>query len=481
LLEVLGSEVYGLWSILIAIISFASLADLGVSSAVVKYVAQFSVSDDSHQDLSTAVLFSFIFLLLVGFFSGALLYGLREWIVSRMALLTVPPLLLADAISITALGLVPFFLGQLPRGILMGLIRNEISGGINLAQQVTLLVGALVIGLWGGNIFTLALWGLLTNSIMCLLSAYFAWRVTQHFRSRPAWNARLIREMSVYSLISWAANLGSALFNSADRILVGVVLGPVAAGVYSIAAGVATKINYSLSPFVDMLMPFTSSYQAAGHNAQVQFAFRYGSRFAACLVVAVASILVLWSKPILAIWISPQFSDEHFQLFQILVVCYAVFSMNAPAYKISRGLGLLVVPSAIVTGAGLATLGLMAVLTSSFGLTGAVVANFVYVLTLSINLYVARKLKLELIASVLKPLGPPLLVLMVLTILVQSIRLSTPVALIVTVIILALLLWMVIEFEGGTKLLKAIAAEARSQVLTDRWYLRFGGENRSGR
>jgi O-antigen/teichoic acid export membrane protein len=458
LFRVLGDEVYGLWSILVAITAFASLGDFGTSLAVVKYVAQFSTLDESRDDLSATILFSFIFLLLVGLLAGLILFGLRGWIISQVALSEVSSVQLASALTMIAVGLTPFFLSQLPKGILIGLVRSELAGGITTIQQTALLVGALVIGLCKGSIVELASWNLLVQAVFGLLAAYLAWRVLRPFHLRLVWNKQVVPEIAVYSLVSWIANLGSMLFGSADRLLVGMLLGPSAAGVYAIVTGAAMRLNRLLAPITDVLMPFASSYQAAGKSARVQFAFKYGSRFAACLLVAIASALVLWSEPILTVWISQEFSNQYSSLFRVLVVCYAVFSMNAPAYQMSRGLGFLIMPAVITIGAGFATLGCIAALAPNLGLTGVAVANFAYTATLGINLYVAKKLRLKWIAAVFKPLGPPLLVLLASVVVTQTSSPSTLVALVITSIILVLLLWMILWGEDGRKLLKAVAA-----------------------
>jgi len=460
MLRILGGEVYGLWVILIAITGFASLTDLGVSSAIIKYVAKFGISEEFGGRLLLTILFGLISLSLAGLSAAIIVYTLRGSIAGWISPSTIPQSHLTKALSITALGLVPLLLSQLPRGILLGLIRHEIAGAVATAEQATLLLGSLVIGLSGGSIVTLASWGVLTNSAACLLSGCLAWHVIRKrvkLRwSYLVWEKDLLYEVTNYSLISWATGVGIFLFNSADRILVGVLLGPVAAGAYSIITGIARKINQALGPFTDVLMPFASSYEAAGQGSRVQFAFCYGSRLVACLLIAAASVIVLWAESILSIWISPEFSEKYLVSFRIIVTCYAVFSMNAPAYQISRGLGLLLVPSLIVASAGLATIGLIVAFGTSFGFVGVAVANLAYVATLGINLYTARKIGLGWTEAVLKPIGPPLLLLLALMALVQLVNLSIPLALALTFAILGLLLWMAIEFEGATVLLKTL-------------------------
>lgn len=445
LLRVFGEDVYGLWTILMAITGLAGLADFGASSAVVKYVSQFSNTDDTGDQLSSAILFSIVFMLFASLLAAMALYLLRDWMASRIKLTATGASLLTESLTFVALGLVPFFMGQVPRGVLLGLVRNELAGGVNVVQQVVLLVGALVIGSIGGNIVSLSFWILLVYLVMGLISTGLALYATRLFHLHLTWNWQIAREMVGYSALSWISSLGTALFGSADRILVGMLLGPAAAGVYAICTGVATKLNQLVSPFTDTLMPFASSYQAAGRQSGIQFAFRYGSRAAACLLVGVASVLVLWTGPILAVWISPEFSAQYSTVFRTLVVCYTIFSLNAPAYQIARGLGLLAVPSGIVLGAGLATLLAISLLARSFGLVGAATANLVYLATLGINVYVAKQLAPDPLGAALRLLGPPLILLSVLVIVVQMMTLPIWASVVINLVVLVILLWMGLE------------------------------------
>ncbi len=411
LYEVLGEELYGLWSILIALAGFASLANFGIGSVLTKYVAEFHVSKASHNSLSAIIVFGMISLFAAGLSVAILVFILNGWIANRISLAAILSVDLRNAIKVVAIGVVPLFIGQVPRGVLAGLIRYDLCGGLNLAQQTLLLVGTLIIGYHSRSIVSLAIWYLGIQIAICLLSCFVAWHILNPFNFHLSLNETLQRGWIEYSLVSWITSLGTMLFGSADRILVGMLLGPGAAGIYAIATGSAMKLNQALSPLTDVLMPFSSSYHSSGNIHPVMFAFRYGSRLAACLLAAIVVILVLWTEPVLSFWLGPDFAVKYTVIFRILFICYAIFSMGSPGFQISRGLGVLTVPTIITVGSGILVLVFIPVLSRSYGLAGAAFANFAYTLVLAINFYMAKKLKVNWRLTVLKPLGPPLAIL----------------------------------------------------------------------
>jgi len=194
-----------------------------------------------------------------------------------------------------------------------------------------------------------------------------------------------------------------------------MTLGVAPAGIYAIATGVAGKVNQTLSPLAEVLTPVTSGFQAEGRHLAVQSGFRLASRVSASWLAGLAGLLVLWMEPILGLWISESFAAEHALFFRILIVCYAIFTLNSPAFHMSRGLGFVLLPSVIVVLAGTTTLVLIATLGPRFGLMGVAFANYAYVLTLAINIYLAIKLKMSVVDGVVSPLGPPLAIFLLLS------------------------------------------------------------------
>jgi O-antigen/teichoic acid export membrane protein len=448
LLKVLGEELYGFWSILAAIVGFASLGNFSLGSALVKYVAEFHISENSRDSLSAAILFGFVSLLLLGSFVGMVVFILGGRIVDWFSSVPTSPTDLITAIRVVAISIVPLFITQVPIGVFAGLVRYEVSGVISIIQQAMLLIGSLIIGYYARGIVNLALWYLFVQVLICMLSLFIAWRIIRPFQLHLVMDRRISRRLIEYSFASWIANLGGMLFGSADRILVGIFLGPSAASVYSVATGAAMKLNQLLGPITDVLMPFSSSYQALGKDDSLSFALSYGSRVAACLLVGAAGTLILWAEPLLSWWISPEFAIRYADHLRALFICYAIFSMDATAYQMSRGLGVMLVPAIITISSALLVLFLISILSPKYGLMGAVMANFGYTLVLGINFHVATKLALNPRTAVLRPLGPPLIVLLLLTPISFLFNMSAGLKVVTTVILLSILGWMVIRPEG---------------------------------
>lgn len=431
MLRVLGTELYGLWTILISLLGFAGLANLSANVAVVKYVSQFSISRQTRDQLGASVLMSGVFLSVVGLVPSVAIWLVRSRIAGWLSPAGSADQL-SDAVGLIGFTVLPLFLTQFGKGVLAGLVRNEIVGGLDLAQNGGLLIGAIIIGSRGGTILDLAGWILFEILVLSFISVALALWFLRPYELRWNWDRRLAREMMRYSAFAWLTTFGSTLFNSADRLLVGVLLGPAAAGAYAICTGIAMRLNLLAGVVTQLLLPFSSSYQAAGRMQTVRSIFRYSSRITACLLVGAAAVLVIWSRWILTLWISPEFASLYGTPFQIVVVCYAIFSFATPAHQIAQGLGRTKATALLGLGGSLLMVTLVLVLAPLFGLTGAAIANLGYAVVVGLELYVARLLNLSALPTVLALLGPPLAVLFCVVILISTLGASPAAAALIT-------------------------------------------------
>ncbi len=453
-LRILGDELFGLWTIMLAVIGFAGLANLGANSAVVKYTSQFQGSDDSRM-FSAAITFSYVFMFVAGVIASAGLWMVRYWLAARLETDTSSIMLLGNALGLMAIGLTPLLLGQVSKGVLLGLVYNQWAGGLDLMQTAVLWLGVLTLGAQGRGIIHLALWSVVVNALVFVSATVIALRVTRRFQLRFAWDGSLVRDMLRYSLLTWAGSLGIVMFQTLDRVLVGMSLGATAAGIYGIATSVAVRLSTLAGQFTQVLVPLASSYQAEGRRSGIELALRYASRFVACVLTAVASMLVIWMDVILSVWISPQFASDYTVIFRVVVICYGVYAMARPAHQIAQGLGWLKVPTVIFIGSGVSMLLTLWTLAQFLGLTGASIANSVNCLVLSVNLFVARRLGLKPLATVVTDLAPPTLLLIVAAVLAFA-DLSIVMRLVASFLIALVIFWLALGGNRVQLLVRAI-------------------------
>lgn len=440
--KTLGAEVYGLWTILVAITGFANLANFGIGAGVTKYVSEFSVSHKAGTLISAVISFAFLFLLLSGILTGMLIFVLRHWLAGMMAHHSGSVGELSQALVIVSCGIAPIFIIQLPKGILFGLVYHKVVGGVDVAQSVAILCAALIIGLQGGGIVLLAISLVIINLAFLGIFLMIAFHATRSFALHFALNLDLAQKIFKYSWFAWISGLGSLLFSQADRVLVGMLLGPAAAGAYGICTGVAARLNSLAGAATQVLVPFASSYQASGRNAEIAKVFLHLLRIIGCLLATLGMVLIFWGKGILSIWISPEFAVAYGRVFELLILAYALFSMAAPGHYIAFGLGRPEIPAILTIGGSLLMFICMVILSPVWGLKGAAAANLAYAATILINFYASRHLGLKALSPVLKAVGPPIVVLFLPLMMIPLVKSESLSSIAIQLVALASLIWL---------------------------------------
>jgi O-antigen/teichoic acid export membrane protein len=235
------------------------------------------------------------------------------------------------AFGLIALELIPLFLSLVPLSVLYGLVYNELAGDLMLVYDIFIWGGVFTLDLMGGSIVDLGWWLLLINIGDFGLTSIAALWVLRPFNLRFVLDVPLYKELVHYGFYAWIISIGGHFYQQVDRIVVGIVLGAVVAGVYGIATGIAFRLTMLATEFSQVLLPFASSYQVKDRLQEIRTTFRNASRLVVCLITLASSVLVIWMDYILDLWISPQFSHNYAQAFRILMIIYAVHSVVLPA------------------------------------------------------------------------------------------------------------------------------------------------------
>jgi O-antigen/teichoic acid export membrane protein len=458
-LKALGDNLYGIWTIFLGVIGFASLTNFKIASTAMKFVSQFSTEDVSENDLSIIITFGYMSGLVLGLLAFLIIFGSRFILAERISENNVSYLELADTLSLLAFSVIPLFLSEVSHGILLGLVSNKLNGALVTLHHLLLWSGALLVGLLEVGAWYLGVIMLVVFTSRFLTSTIAVGVIMRTKTLKIRLDQDLVRRMIKYTFGAWLGGVGMLMFNSLDKVIVGIILGPATAGAYGIATSVALRLSMLADQFTQVLVPFASSYNVQGRQDQIVKVYRHSSRLVACLMVLIAGLLSIWMKLILSLWISPEFSEKYFSYFILLVGCYAVFSMFRPAHQISLGLGWVTIPNAILFGGASSMLVGLWLLSKGFGLSGAIGANIIFTMVILINFYLAFRFEIKMI-TVIQDIGYPLLVLV--PVMVISILDLSNVENICTTIILSTIIAF-LALDGGRKKIIANLFKTREE------------------
>jgi O-antigen/teichoic acid export membrane protein len=378
----LGTTLYGVWALAVSILGITGVLENAIGIAVVKYVAEFR-SLNQAQHLSDLVWSALGLALVAGLALSLLLYCVAPAVAPWLASTEVTSSLISRVLRIAVLGLLPVLVRGVFLAVPMGFQRYDVAAFFSFAQAVALWGAAALATLLG-----LGIDGVMASTVAVIWAvAIAAIIVAMTMLPSPlvigSWSGHHLRTLLSYSFFSMSTGLGTQLFSSVDRIAVGVVLGPTQLAYYSIIVGAATKINQVAGLLWQGLVPAASMLAVnVGGRERILRSLSYATVLNLILMLTTAGVLVAASRAGLRVWLGFDFANHAIGPLQILIVVYAVFSINAPAYHIANGIGAPWINALLSLLGGAMTIALIVALGRPWGLIGAALANAGYLVVL---------------------------------------------------------------------------------------------------
>jgi O-antigen/teichoic acid export membrane protein len=368
----MGTEQYGLWMLATSALGLMSIAEFGLNTAISKFVAEFVESKDTIalSSVLSAGLCAYFFLgfglILPLYIFSPVLAGIFK------SSQTVSTEQIGLVIHIVSLGFIPLLLRSGAMAIPIGLQRFQTPVIVTVGYQILSYVAALMVIYLGGSVAQVVRSTVVVLWIAALGSLFIAWQMLKPFKLKftITHSGEVLRRMFSFSLISGISSLGSQIFNIVDRLAVGVVLGLDAVAYYTVIISVATKILQLSSALTSALMPAVSSWMASGDIQRVR------------------TYTLILSDTLLRLWMGEAFANHVMLPFRILIVLYALISLNAPSFFVAYGMDNPGINALAAIIGGCLTIALILVWGKTLGLLGTVLANGGYLITLAITGYV---------------------------------------------------------------------------------------------
>jgi len=334
----LGTEQFGLWSLVLAVTGYVGLVDLGLSTSFVKYVAEY-VAQDQDDQVNSVVRHGFLFylalsglLLLVGFLAGRLVFPL----------LSVPPDQLELAWNAMMLALVAFGVNNLSFvfvSVLSGLQRLD---AYNIFQTAVTSVRFLAIGLTlflGGDLLAM----MAADVAVSTASLLPLWILTKRFF--PSLSVRLGEfDAAMFSrLVRFggqlqASRLAEVVQTQFDKLLIARFLGLSLVGMYEFGSRPLARLRAFPMAAMAGLLPAMSALDSEDNQERILAGVVRSTRYVIVFGLPVFTFVAVFAQPIVRVWLGEGFALAGIAL-QILAAGYLMSVVSAPLALAAQGRG----------------------------------------------------------------------------------------------------------------------------------------------
>jgi O-antigen/teichoic acid export membrane protein len=377
-LHVLGSEKYGDWMLLTATVGLGGVLNTGTGAATIKAVSE-RLGREQHGEVGQAIRTSLGIALAGGAILGAIAFasfwaGSTAWF-SKMGEPSVMRLTgLAAAILI--------WLEQLDNVFASAIKGAEEYGRGARVEILSKTLQTLVVALTVK--FAPTLWALYAALVAVAMLRLFAkYAIAKHLFGltsvRPSMAGATL-DVLHFAKWGWLQGVGTTLFNVADRLLIGSLLGASSLTYYSIASQLAMQVHASSAASLGIVFPKVSRKLQSEGGFSLWRLTRLAATGSFLLSTALAGILILYGRKLLFFWIGAEATEPTSHLLVWLVFAYWVLALCVVPYYILMGLGQVRFIGVTVLAAGSIGVAAMYVAVLHFGLDGSVVGRCLYAL-----------------------------------------------------------------------------------------------------
>ena len=339
IIRYLGPDRYGVWTLVMAIMGYFALLDLGVIKGGVKFLSEYTGKKEIDR-ASQVVSFGLLFYFVIGLLGAGLIASAVEPVF--LGLLNIPaPLepLARHAFYLAAPGflvaMIQTYLLSLPQAA----HRFDISNVFDVLSQI-ITIGATIAVLAMGYDLVAVLWSRIAIGVatiiglaMMIRKAMPGLRLTRHCE------LGLVRRIFAFSSVSFLGRLGAVSTSQLQTIVIGALLGTSAVTAFSVPFQLVSRVMGISSRLSTVLFPIASELSARPDREHLQEIYLRLVRHQAFLNITLVVVLSVLSWQILALWIGPTLADQSAAILAISAVGIFFDSLTNLSSQICDGLG----------------------------------------------------------------------------------------------------------------------------------------------
>lgn len=366
----LGTVTYGIWTLVIALSSYAKLLDLGLYGSVQRIVSR-QHARGNHAASSEVV--------------GTALV-IRIWISAAIALLGVAaaallpyvfhiPAELARSARIAVLLMTANIVLSLTLGVfsavLSALQRYDVMSSFGMVQNLLRASGVWWALVHHHGIVAMALVELIAAVIASVGQVATAMKLYPQLQvTRRLGNRDLLREIWIFSYLVVIINVGGQLIYYSDNLVVGVFLSATAVALYAIGGNLVEYQRTIVASMTTTFVPLASSFEATGDFTRLRKLLIHGTRASLLICLPIGLGLFARGPTFIGLWMGPQYAQTSGRVLQILLVASFTLVANSTGVGIMVGLGKHRAQAYWVVEEAVANLALSIILVRTIGLLG---------------------------------------------------------------------------------------------------------------
>jgi O-antigen/teichoic acid export membrane protein len=302
LLRHLGTSAYGLWIVLLAIVSYTGLLDAGVSTAAVQRIAQMSATGDV-EGVGDIIRTAWMFFTVSGALAVAVTLVVAPFIGSLLHLGAISTSTAAATLIILGVMTAIQFLALVPNAALIGSGRSDRQAQFGIIGFFLTQIGQVVVVIAGGGLIGLAVVSVAGAVFGLVVSASLVRRVTGSSVRHGHFDRALLGELLRFGGRNAIISISGTIAYSLDAVIIGLILPVSQVAPYDIALSTANFNQNLTQQGTKLLLPVYAHSDATGNTDRQARLFSRSVMGGLAISVPIVIALIAFGDPILKLWL----------------------------------------------------------------------------------------------------------------------------------------------------------------------------------
>lgn len=363
----IGTDNYGLFSIILMIGGFAALQDFGLGEATLRYVSFYFKKNDLNginrvvQSSLTVYMITISVVFLI----------IQVFAYQIINLFELQPDQVDIGLTAIRLGALGFFLSTLDQAmqkIPEALVRYDLTNKVNISFTIlrfSLMIAAVK---YGYGLIGLVSVTVLISAFRLIVFYVVSYRLIPGITIFPAYNKKGIKEVFNFSIYSFINQIISQISQNADRIILGMFFGTSAVGFLSAPKDLIQRASGITGAAGKALFPTFSSMNDSESMVRLYAKSLWLLSLLTMLLLIPLAVII---PDFLSLWISPEFSENSSEFARLFSLGLAFNGGVVVYFSLLKGTNRISWLTKIMSTLTIISIGATALLVYNYGLVGA--------------------------------------------------------------------------------------------------------------
>jgi O-antigen/teichoic acid export membrane protein len=429
-LGMLGLYDYGLREMVLSIIGYMGMLDMGMSPTVSRFTAMHNARGE-RQSVLIIYATSMVFMGIVGCLMGGVFW---------LWALLYPELLMPENsdntekyvlfLLIIGVQLVFTFPRVVVESLLEGLQRYYLKNLVNMVSTIMLAVLSYLYMTPENalTLFTSLTAGFIVVRLLILMVMLRSSEIGIILPNLRLFSMNKLREMLSFGIKSFIQGAAATIQNMSDRLVIGVIMGPVSVPVYSISQTLVSSSKSITMILTHVFMPLFSDLSPRGDQHKIRKIFMLASKLVVGLIaIPMGASIYLLGAPFIHIWMDGVFDQGTVETIIAFLSIYTVLSnLNPFASRYLTAINKHGILARLSPFTALTNLILSIVFVMMYGLIGAALGSIfaIFIVTPIVLIHVCRHLDVEVKEYITRCILPSLLPVILMSVLIIWLRVT---------------------------------------------------------